>query len=981
MNMFRKLLCCFVVLALCMGLSCAQAATVTKDGLTVSLTADKAAYREGEQVRLSLTVESDGSMEIAGPSVSFEVPDVLVPGRDALPDLAALTPGKAAVFSAAFTVVPDMTNADGADELPVTGDSSHMALWLLLLALSCAGVMRLGKKARRQLFALLLCLATAGSMLGVCAVQAEGAEGEIRVTETITIMGKKLDVTAVVRYAAQPAAAADGDVKKDASKLYYLSNFEGVRLQDSIQSNTTTVYDKIYTDDIALPESAHPYDADVDQLYGIGSWDAKRVTITFSEDSELENRWDLLLIYDGDGNYIDGFTGTEMAGKKIHILSHAAIIRLLSDSSVTKNGFKVSAYSDIGTPEVTCVNNGGGSVTVSWNKQSSSITGYRVERATISSDGVIGTYKTLKASTTVKTSYTDKTAVEGKHYSYRVRQTFKYNGAKYTTDYGTAEVLVLGKTSITSGMATMVGSSPAVALSWKALAGASRYEVWRSETKTGTYTCVGSTTGTGYTDLLPEEKIYYYKILPYGTVSGVDYPGAYSAVKPFGYAPIPTSLAAYGTAASRVTLSWDKAPGVTGYLVYRSATPDGTYKRIAKTSSTKLTDVYSPANTTSYFKIRSYVTVDGVTTSSGYSEALPVYPLTKPTGLTGSRVSNTSVRLSWNAITGATGYEVYQSNTKSGTYKLLGSVSGTSCTVQNLTESYEYAHFKIRAIRSENGAVSRSGSSSVRSIRKNPETLRVLQIVEENFPDAGSYRQNAYNSSKTLLNRILSKATPLGEKVTTKYQYKDQSKSQLLSRISTMAGYADDNDVTLFYLGSHGSSNGYVYLSDGNYISTAELADALSDIPGRVIVLLDYCFSGLGIGKGVSDGSETKYENPILDPFAELDMQASFAPSADGDVSKSGEMAVGGKFYVFTSARGTESSWRTTDGTFFMQWMNSGVMGADSNKNGTVTQKEMAAYLKKKGSAKRFYDSSSGMYVRMIPQAYPTSSSFELFVD
>ena len=116
---------------------------------------------------------------------------------------------------------------------------------------------------------------------------------------------------------------------------------------------------------------------------------------------------------------------------------------------------------------------------------------------------------------------------------------------------------------------------------------------------------------------------------------------------------------------------------------------------------------------------------------------------------------------------------------------------------------------------------------------------------------------------------------------------------------------------------------------------------------------------------------ESPYENPVLDPFSEL----------DGNVAKSGEMAVPGKFYVFASARGSESSWRTTEGTFFMQWMNQGVMGADSNDNDVVTQKEMASYLKKKGSAKYFYDSNTGTYVRMIPQAYRTSSSFELFVD
>lgn len=61
--------------------------------------------------------------------------------------------------------------------------------------------------------------------------------------------------------------------------------------------------------------------------------------------------------------------------------------------------------------------------------------------------------------------------------------------------------------------------------------------------------------------------------------------------------------------------------------------------------------------------------------------------------------------VTWSQISGASGYEVYRCNTKSGTYKRIATVSGGSrltYTNSGLTSQKAY-YYKVRAYRTVNG--------------------------------------------------------------------------------------------------------------------------------------------------------------------------------------------------------------------------------------------------------------------------------------
>ncbi|WP_406473917.1 chitinase [Streptomyces sp. NBC_01615] len=76
----------------------------------------------------------------------------------------------------------------------------------------------------------------------------------------------------------------------------------------------------------------------------------------------------------------------------------------------------------------------------------------------------------------------------------------------------------------------------------------------------------------------------------------------------------------------------------------------------------------------------------------GGTDPAPTVPAT-PAGLAVSSTTSSSVSLSWNTVSGATGYNVYQGGTK------VQSVTGTSATVTGLTASTSYS-FQVTATNS-----------------------------------------------------------------------------------------------------------------------------------------------------------------------------------------------------------------------------------------------------------------------------------------
>ncbi|MBQ3196403.1 MAG: carboxypeptidase regulatory-like domain-containing protein [Clostridia bacterium] len=104
-----------------------------------------------------------------------------------------------------------------------------------------------------------------------------------------------------------------------------------------------------YTDADGMPESAHNYENYSDESWYVVREGAISVSLTFSEETRVENGYDNIEIYNGADVLIDTYTGTELAGQTITIEGDTVRIRLTSDGSYTHYGFAVTGISFVGS--------------------------------------------------------------------------------------------------------------------------------------------------------------------------------------------------------------------------------------------------------------------------------------------------------------------------------------------------------------------------------------------------------------------------------------------------------------------------------------------------------------------------------------------------------------------------------------------------------------------------------------------------------
>ena len=113
-------------------------------------------------------------------------------------------------------------------------------------------------------------------------------------------------------------------------------------------------------------ESAHPYEDNCDKSWTINKSGAKSVSITFSSQTEVEDGYDYIEIYDGKDNLIGSYTGTALASQCITVTGDTAIIRLTSDSSNSYYGFSIDSIDYVAEPNALSVGdvNGDGEITI-----------------------------------------------------------------------------------------------------------------------------------------------------------------------------------------------------------------------------------------------------------------------------------------------------------------------------------------------------------------------------------------------------------------------------------------------------------------------------------------------------------------------------------------------------------------------------------------------------------------------------------------
>ena len=341
-------------------------------------------------------------------------------------------------------------------------------------------------------------------------------------------------------------------------------------------------------------------------------------------------------------------------------------------------------------PSVTGGNDSQGRPTLKWN----AVTGaakYEVYRAR-SKDGDY-----IKYSTQTSTGYTNSAYLtSGSTYYYKVRA-LDANGTAGPWSDVVAVTCRLGLTapSVTGGN----DSQGRPTLKWDKVAGAAKYEVYRSYSQNGNYSKYSTQTSTGYTNssYLTSGSTYYYKVR---ALDANGTAGAWSSIVSVTYKQTLSAPAVTGgnDSQGRPTLKWNAVTGAAKYEVYRARSKDGDYIKYSTQTSTGYTNsAYLTSGSTYYYKVRA---LDANGTAGAWSSVVSVtYKQTLPAPtVTGGNDAQGRPTLTWNAVTGAAKYEVYRARSKDGDYIKYSTVTGTSYTNTSYIESGSTYYYKVRAL-------------------------------------------------------------------------------------------------------------------------------------------------------------------------------------------------------------------------------------------------------------------------------------------
>lgn len=155
---------------------------------------------------------------------------------------------------------------------------------------------------------------------------------------------------------------------------------------------------------------------------------------------------------------------------------------------------------------------------------------------------------------------------------------------------------------------------------------------------------------------------------------------------------IPTMVKVIENTGTSLTLSWKASTdnvGVTSYDIYRNSF------FVGNSNSTTFTSKGLASNTWYTFKIRARDAAGNVSEEAGIEiKTLDITPPTRPTKLTASEITRSSVYLSWSPSTDndrVVGYQIFQ-----GGNLLVGTSTGTKFRVTGLTSDNTYS-FSVRA--------------------------------------------------------------------------------------------------------------------------------------------------------------------------------------------------------------------------------------------------------------------------------------------
>ena len=157
----------------------------------------------------------------------------------------------------------------------------------------------------------------------------------------------------------------------------------------------------------------------------------------------------------------------------------------------------------------------------------------------------------------------------------------------------------------------------------------------------------------------------------------------------------PKSLKAVSSSYNSINISWSKVTGASGYEVYRSTSAAGANTLRYDTTTVNYNSTGLTTNSIFYYKVRAYRMVGTVKVYGAFSSVISARPIpATPTSVKAVSSSYNSIKVSWNAVIGASGYEVYRTTSAAGANTLRYAMTASSYNSTGLTTNSTY-YYKV----------------------------------------------------------------------------------------------------------------------------------------------------------------------------------------------------------------------------------------------------------------------------------------------
>jgi len=174
----------------------------------------------------------------------------------------------------------------------------------------------------------------------------------------------------------------------------------------------------------------------------------------------------------------------------------------------------------------------------------------------------------------------------------------------------------------------------------------------------------------------------------------------------------PTGVTANALSISSIAISWNRLYWALNYIIQRAASSNGTYSQIGTSTGITYSDTGLLPGTTYYYRVIASNAFGNSSVSAVVSAQTTALPI--PSGVTATAQSSSSIRLSWNSISGVQSYRIYRSSDAAGIYSQIGTSTTNSYTNTGLSSSTTY-YYKVSLVNSSNIESGQSAYASAKT--------------------------------------------------------------------------------------------------------------------------------------------------------------------------------------------------------------------------------------------------------------------------